>query len=86
LEIIGFKDVREISALSDKVDIGREIARDFEADVLLAYCGSGPDFHGVSSILCGSVNACCDGVHLGGDADHYHSIGRGLKRAFHWIA
>jgi hypothetical protein len=51
----GSKDVCEISALSDKVDIGREIARDFEADVLLAYCGSGPDFHGVSSILCGSV-------------------------------
>ena len=33
----------------DQVDLGRQIARDFETNFLLAYCGLRPDFHGVSS-------------------------------------
>ena len=33
----------------DEVDLGREIARDFETNFLFAHCGLRPDFHGVSS-------------------------------------
>jgi hypothetical protein len=33
----------------DQVDLGRQIARDFETNFLLAHCGLRPDFHGVSS-------------------------------------
>ena len=35
----------------DQVDLGRQIARDFETNFLLAYCGLRPDFHGVSSSM-----------------------------------
>ena len=33
----------------DQVDLGRQIARDFETNFLLAYIGLRPNFHGVSS-------------------------------------
>src|SRR6185437_1694865 len=51
------RETEDIKPL-DKVDFGRQVARDFETNFLLANCGLRPNFHGVSSKAVNCFHHC----------------------------